>query len=65
MEAKKHSHVVAKVFLAIGIIDLVVNVVMMTQGWAFSPLLLVRFFLWVVLPFLFIVGAFDKQEPSG
>lgn len=65
MEQKEHSHIIAKIFLAVGLIDLVATVVFLVLGAPFSPFSLLRFFLWVVLPFFFIVGAFDKQEPSG
>ena len=61
MGEKKHSHIIAKIFLAIGLIDLVATVVLLMLGGSFSPVFFVRFFLWVVLPFLFITGAFDRR----
>ena len=55
---KRHSHNAAKVFLAIGVIDLSVSLVV----GIVNPVLAIRVVLWVVLPLLFIMGVFDKDD---
>ena len=61
MEDKKHSHLIAKIFLVIGLLDLALFIFFLTQGGMINLTFIVRFLLWVVLPILFIAGAFDKK----
>ena len=59
----KHRHVLAKVFLVLGLTDLVVSLFF---GYM-SGMSFVRFGLWVVLPVLFLAGVFDSKvdEAAG
>ena len=68
MEAKKHKHIVAKIFLAIGLLDLLLFIVLsaMAGGASLTFGFIARFVLWVVIPTLFIMGVFDKgTEPQA
>lgn len=63
-----HKHLCAKVFLALGLIDVLsfialISVGAVTELTPYVGMAPVRFGLWVVLPILFIKGKFDEKEP--
>ena len=60
---KEHKHTIAKVVLAIGLLDLLLTASFLVNGVmsvAYGVSAAVRFCLWVVLPVLFIRGTFDR-----
>ncbi|MDE2823297.1 MAG: hypothetical protein OXK79_07305 [Chloroflexota bacterium] len=64
---RKHRHVIAKIFLVIGVLDtFVFTLTVWAGGGAFSPALIIRPVLSVGLPTLFVLGVFDKeiQQPQ-
>ena len=67
MAAKKHKHLIAKILLVIGLLDVLAFLVLVSAyGVGVNFSFIVRVVLWVVLPVLFIAGVFDKkQEPEA
>ena len=52
---KKNSHIVAKIFLGIGLLDALLTLVLLGVGGIISPGFLIRAVLWIGLPILFIL----------
>ena len=52
---KKNRHIVAKVFLAIGLLDALFTLGVWAYTGSFSPTFFIRAVLWIGLPLLFIL----------
>ncbi len=64
---KKNHHIVAKVFLGIGLVGLTIELVLWATTGYFDPGIILTIFLWIGLPILFIFEAipgirFNKER---